>query len=226
MNRDLALPLIFLAAAAIGCSWISESGPSNSANAVVEVNSQRNTGNQTAVSDVTSEKAEADIEAMAEKVLDQKSLRIKTSVFGDKNFTTEVEYVSPDRFRIRSGPGLERIIIGKDVYIFLGDSWAKLPSYDGELPDIREAFRNERAKFFSDVRFVGEDMVNGTPALVYEYENKGEGSPADNESKIWVGKDKGLPLKIESRYMSGSVKSTIVEYEYDPNIKIEAPPVK
>lgn len=225
MNRDLALPLSLLAATAIGCSWISDSATTNSAN-TVEVNSRNDAANQTADTKLTREKAEADIEAMAEKVLDQRSLRIKTSVFGDKNFTTEVEYVSPDRFRIKSGPGLERIIIGKDVYMFLGDSWAKLPGYDGQLPDIREAFRNERTKFFSDVRFIGDETVNGTSALVYEYKNKGEGSPADNDSKIWVSKEDGLPLKIESRYKSGSVKATVVEYEYDPNIKIEAPATK
>ncbi|MDI1242043.1 MAG: hypothetical protein PSX80_09005 [bacterium] len=224
MNRDLALPLSLLAAAAIGCSWISDSGTTNSAS-TVEVNSPANPANQSEDA-VTRENAASDIEAMAEKVLDQKSLRIKTSVFGDKNFTTEVEYVSPDKFRIKSGPGLERIIIGKDVYMFLGDSWAKLPSYDGQLPDIREAFRNERSKFFSDVRFVGEDTVNGTAALVYEYKNKGEGSLGDNDSKIWIAKNQGLPLKIESRYKSGSIKATVVEYEYDPNITIGAPDTK
>lgn len=226
MNRDLALPLSLLAATAIGCSWIGDDPSTPNATNTVDVNSRANTGNQTSVGEVTGEKAAADIEAMAEKVLDQKALRIKTSVFGDKNFTTEVEYVSPDRFRIKSGPGLERIIIGKDVYMFLGNSWAKLPGHDGELPDIREAFRNERKKFFADVRLVGEEAVNGVKTLVYEYNNKGEGNPADNDSKIWVAKDSGLPLKIESRYKSGSLKATVVEYEYDPNIKIEAPAIK
>src|SRR6187551_1656300 len=104
MNRDVALPLSLLAATAIGCTWMSDSGTSDSAN-TVDVNSRTNVGNQTTFSDVTREKAAADIETMAEKVLDQKALRIKTSVFGDKNFSTEAEYVSPDRFRIKSGPG-------------------------------------------------------------------------------------------------------------------------
>lgn len=222
MTRDLAFPLILLAAVTIACSQIGDPGSSNSAN-TAEVNSPANAANSSASTTMIRENPAGDIEAMAEKVLSQKAVRIKSSAFGEKNFTTEVEYVSPDRFRIKSGPGLERIIIGKDVYMFLGDSWAKLPSFDGPLPDIREIFRNERDKYFSDVRFVGEETVNGKPSLVYEYKNKGEGNLGENDSKIWVGKDDGLPLKIESRYKSGNIKTMVIEYEYDPNIKIEAP---
>jgi len=219
MSRDLAIPLILLGAVAIGCSWLNDSGSSNSANSV-EVNSSANTASN---SGPARENPAADIEAMAEKVLDQKAVRVKTSAFGEKNFTTEVEYVAPDRFRIKTGPGLERIVIGKDVYMFLGDSWAKLPGFDGQLPDIREAFRKERHKYFSDVRFIGEETINGKPSLAYEYHNKGEGNLGENDSKIWIGKDDGLPLKIESRYKSGNLRAVVIEYEYDPSIKIEVP---
>jgi len=219
MIRDLALPLLVLAAISIGCSWFGDSTPANSAG----VNSTANGASNSGPPAVVRENPSADIDVMAEKVLDQKAVRVKTSAFGEKNFTTEVEYVSPDRFRIKTGPGLERIIIGKDVYMFLGDSWAKLPSFDGQLPDIREVFRNERTKFFSDVRFGGEETVNGKASLVYEYKNKGEGNLGENDSKIWIGKDDGLPLKIESRYKSGNLRTMLIEYEYDPNIKIEVP---
>lgn len=216
---------MLIALTATGCSWFGDS----EANSAENTSGNAASNNATSANSMTAEVREnpmADIEVMAEKVLDQKAVRVKTSVFGDKNFTTEVEYVSPDRFRLKSGPGLERIIIGKDVYMFLGDSWAKLPSFDGQMPDIREMFRSERHKYFSDVRFVGEETVNGKLSLVYEYKHKGDENLGENDSKIWVAKDDGLPVRIESRYKSGGVKSTVVEYEYDPNIKIEAPAIK
>jgi len=224
MLRSL-IPVFLVALALVGCSSTGDSGANSTDSGSANAGSN-NVSPAIPTAAVTRENPMADIETMAEKVLDQKAVRVKTSAFGDKNFTTEVEYVSPDRFRIKSGPGLERIIIGKDVYMFLGDSWAKLPSFDGQTPDVREMFRKERHKYFSDVRFVGEETVNGRPSLVYEYKNNGEGNLGENDSKIWISKDEGLPVRIESRYKTGSLKSTVIEYEYDANIKIEVPATK
>jgi hypothetical protein len=143
---------------------------------------------------------------------------------GDKEVKTDLEFVAPDRFRIKTGPGLETIVIGKDVYLSMNGSFEKLPgAMDGSIPDLRATFNKEGRKWFSDVKYVGEESVGGKPSLVYEYKNKGEGNLGENDSKIWVGKDDGLPLKIESRYKRGNLKTMVIEYEYDPNIKIEAP---
>ena len=139
MLRSL-IPVFLVALALVGCSSTDDSG-ANSTDSGSANGGSNNVSPAITTAAVTRENPMADIEMMAEKVLDQKAVRVKTSAFGDKNFTTEVEYVSPDRFRIKSGPGLERIIIGKDVYMFLGDSWAKLPSFDGQMPDVREMFR-------------------------------------------------------------------------------------
>lgn len=225
MLRSL-IPVFLVALALVGCSSTDDSGANSTDSGSANGGSNNVSPAITTAAVVTRENPMADIEMMAEKVLDQKAVRVKTSAFGDKNFTTEVEYVSPDRFRIKSGPGLERIIIGKDVYMFLGDSWAKLPSFDGQMPDVREMFRKERHKYFSDVRFVGEETVNGRPSLVYEYKNNGEGNLGENVSKIWVATDDGLPVRIESRYSGGNLKSMVIEYEYDPSIKIEVPATK
>ena len=166
----------------------------------------------------------ADIDAMADRFLAQKAFRAKTTVFGDKDFTTVVEYVSPDRVYIKSGPGLERIIIGNDLYITLDNKWEKIPNESGSpAEELRQAFKAERDKFFSGVSFVGEEMINAKPAFVYVYKSKGEGNIGENDSKIWVGKDDGLPVRIETAYRTGSIESVVIEYEYDPDIRIEAP---
>ena len=146
---------------------------------------------------------------------------------GDKEIKTDLEFVASDRFRIKTGPGLETIVIGKDVYLSMEGSFQKLPGGIGNsVPDLRATFNKEGRKWFSDVKFVGEETVSGRPSLVYEYKNKGHGNLGENDSKIWVAKDDGLPLKIESRYKSGNLKTMVIEYEYDPNIKIEVPATK
>lgn len=225
MKRDLAFPLILLSVAAIGCSWITDSRTSNSSN-VVEVNSASNVAVNSAPA-ATRENPAADIEVMADKFLAEKSFRAKMRGTGDKDVTTDLEFVAPDRFRIKTGPGLETIVIGKDVYVSMEGSFMKLPGAMGDaIPDLRSTFNKEGRKWFSDVRFIGEETVNAEPSFVYEYKNKGEGNLGENDSKIWVAKDDGLPLKIESRYKSGNRKTMVIEYEYDRNIKIEVPVTK
>ena len=222
MNRSIRIPLILLAAVAVGCSQLDESETSNSAN-TVGTNTASNATTNSAPATIRENPA-ADIEAMADKFLAEKTFRATMRGTGDKDVKTDLEFVAPDRFRIRTGPGLETIVIGKDVYLSMGNSFEKLPgAMDGSIPDLRATFNKEGRKWFSDVRFVGEETVNGKPSLVYEYKNKGEGNLGENDSKVWVAKDDGLPLKIESRYKSGNLKTMVIEYEYDRNIKIEVP---
>ena len=222
MNRDIALPLILFAAVSIGCSQSGEPETTNSTNAAA-TNSASETVTNSAPATIR-ENPDADIEVMADKFLAEKTFRAKMRGTGDKDVKTDLEFVAPDRFRIKTGPGLVTIVIGKDVFLSMGNSFEKLPgAMDGSIPDLRATFNKEGRKWFSDVRFVGEETVNGTPSLVYEYKNKGEGYLDENDSKIWVAKDDGLPLKIESRYKSGNLKTMVIEYEYDPNIKIEVP---
>ena len=223
MNRDLAISLILLTAVAIGCSQIREPEAASSANSA-EANSAANDSTTVAA---TRENPAADIEAMADKFLAEKTFRAKMRGTGEKEVKTDLEFVAPDRFRIKTGPGLETIVIGKDVYLSMNGSYQKLPgAMDGSIPDLRATFNKEGRKWFSDVRFVGEESVNGKPSLVYEYKNKGEGNLGENDSKIWVAKDDGLPLKIESRYKRGNLRTMIIEYEYDPNITIDVPKLK
>jgi hypothetical protein len=222
MNCYRVFPLILFAVGAIGCSQTRESETSESSNTAV-ISSGSN-GATNAVPSTVRENPAGDIETMADKFLAEKSFRAKMRGTGDKDVKTDLEFVAPDRFRIKTGPGLETIVIGKDVYLSMGDSFQKLPgAMDGSIPDLRATFNKEGRKWFSDVRFVGEETVNGKASLVYEYKNKGEGSLGENDSKIWVAKDDGLPQKIESRYKKGNLKTMVIEYEYDPNIKIEVP---
>lgn len=222
MEKRLAVPLLIILATTLACSWLSDDGASNSETAPANANVAANTTTTT-----TRENPAADIDAMADKFLAQKSFRAKMVGTGDKDVKTDLEFVAPDRFRIKTGPGLETVVIGKDVYVSLEGSFMKLPGgMPDSVPNLREAFEKEGRKWFSDVRFVGEETVNGRPAYAYEYVNKGPQAAGENNSKIWVAQDGGLPLRLESRFKSGNFKTMTIEYEYDPNIKIDVPKTK
>ena len=223
MKRDAVFSLLLLVAATAACSWFGTANlsPSN-------LSSDANTAANTASTNSTRrENPAADIDVMADKFLAQKSFRAKMLGTGDKDVKTDLEFVAPDRFRIKTGPGMETIVIGKDVYVSLEGSFMKLPGgMPDSIPNLREAFDKEGRKWFSDVRFVGEETVDGRPAYAYDYVNKGPQSTGENNSKIWVAKDNGLPLRLESRFKSGNLKTMTIEYDYDPNIKIEVPKTK
>jgi hypothetical protein len=226
MKRDVALPLLMLATVSLGCSQLSEYGASNASNSNSAANSASNAAASSSAA-TTRENPTADIEIAADKFLAETAFRAKMRGTGDKDVATDLEFVAPDRFRIKTGPGLETIVIGKDVYLSMDGSFTKLPgAMDGSIPDMRATFNKEGRKWFSDIRFVGEETVNGRATLAYEYKNKGAGNLGENDSKIWVATDNGLPLKIESRYKTGNLKTMVIEYEYDPNLKIEVPKTK
>ena len=224
MKRDAVFSLLLLVAVTTACSWFGAADPSPSNSA----SNANTTGNTASASTATTrENPAADIDAMADKFLAQKSFRAKMVGTGDKDVKTDLEFVAPDRFRIKTGPGLETIVIGKDVYVSLEGSFMKLPGgMPDSVPNLREAFEKEGRKWFSDVRFVGEETVNGRPAYAYEYVNKGPQAAGENNSKIWVAQDGGLPLRLESRFKSGNFKTMTIEYEYDANIKIDVPKTK
>lgn len=227
MNQRSLIPVLLLLIAVMGCSRLGDLGSSNSTSSNETTNANVDQPSNTASgSTTTRENPSADIDAMADKFLEQKSFRARMLAIGekDKEVRTDMEFAAPDRFRIKTGPGLETIVIGKDLYISMKGSYMKLPgSLPDSIPNLRQTFEKEGRKWFSGVRYVGEEAINGEQAYVYEYKNRGPDKLGENDSKIWVGKEDGLPLRIESRFESGNFKSMTIEYEYDPNIKIEAP---
>jgi hypothetical protein len=91
-----------------------------------------------------------------------------------------------------------------------------------------EVVKNEET---AEHRYLGKQMVNGQRVDVYEqkitrkYENIAGLSV--NEEKIWIDQ-KGRYLKTETKTRIGDkhIFQMIVEYEYDPSIRITAPKIK
>jgi hypothetical protein len=232
MKLDHTLPLLLLAALALGCSQISDTAePGNSSNTANSNTANSNTAAAPADGSgsdsagvAPSGDPTADINRMADAFLVQKSFRATMVGSGTTPMNIEFEYVSPDRFRIKNSQGPEAVIIGKDLYLQTDGRWQKMPGGHGaSIPDVRKAWDKEGRKWISDAKYVGEESVNGTPASVYTYHNKGAEGVGENDSTIWISKANGLPVRIEANYKSGPLKLMRIEYFYDENISIELP---
>lgn len=148
---------------------------------------------------------------------------------GQTEIKSQVAFAAPDRFHVKylggTGSGMEMIFVGKDMYMNANGKWTKMPSTNTSIPTLRDSFTEEGLKTLTDVTFEGEDTVDGKPALAYGYKNV---TPVGNypfTSKIWVGKETGLPMKIYVEYTNGTLKNMTVKYDTETPVTIE-PPIK
>ncbi len=224
------IPLLILLAVGLGCSTIRElankgSGPGSSNSNTAASNSGSSTTSSTTNGETDAKDV---IIAASRKFIALPYFSAKMEGTGINELNMQVEYVAPDRFHIHylagGGTGMETIIIGKQTYVKLGGGWRKMPMNLGEsIPSLRDYFTEEGLKSISDVKLEGEDTVNGKPALVYSYSNV---TPVEKDpltSKIWIGKDSGMPMKISVDYSHGKLKEMNVVYDTETPVSIEPP---
>lgn len=136
---------------------------------------------------------------------------------------TNLEVVLPDRFRMTSKQ-MELIMIGKTVYVKVGNQWQKVAMPKGidlSLADPKKF--EENLGVTTDVKLVGTELLDGTPTFVYQYTTTIKGPPAQKfTSKVWIGVSDNLPRKLESEPKAGQ-KTTVIYYDYNANITINPP---
>lgn len=215
--KKILLPLIILIIAVLGCSKFKElSGGTGGG-----------TGGGSGASsggDPTTE-----LKASAKKFMDLKSFSAKMEGMGQTEIRSQVDFIAPDKFHVTylggTGAGMELIYIGSDSYMKSGGKWTKTPGDAKSIPNLRDSFTEDGLKSLTDVKFEGEDTVDGKPALVYTYKNV---TPVGNypfTSKSWVSKSTGLPIKIYVEYSNGMLKNMTVNYDTESPVTIE-PPIK
>jgi hypothetical protein len=141
---------------------------------------------------------------------------------------TEIDFNAPDRFWIKNTAGTmknEVIAIGNDSYMRTNDGkWTKNPAGQS-LPvgDMRGKMSEEAVKAMKDFESAGKETVNGKDAFVYKFKSSYGG---ESSSKMWISADSGLPLKVDTdgSYAGTKLQMTIT-YDYDKEVKIEAPKV-
>ncbi|MFN0121640.1 MAG: hypothetical protein ACKV2V_14195 [Blastocatellia bacterium] len=161
-----------------------------------------------------------------------KSMRARLqSTSGGQEMVMEFEYAAPDRYHTK-GAGMEMILIGNDTWTKLPgqERWMKMGAGMGKAI---ESFRNskmiEELKKSTDMKFIGPDLLDGAPTLVYEYTAKDAmGLSGTSKSKTWVGALDNLPRKMEFTGDYGGTKSTgtMTWYDYNADVRIEPPAMK
>ena len=126
-----------------------------------------------------------------------------------------------------NGITMSMVIISPTMYLKQGATWQKLPGVQSgtmlgmltnadTLQQLLNAF-GELASY--TVTPVGPENVNGLPAMAYSSEFTLKDGKT-SKGKAWIGAD-GLLIGDHIESSSGDVITTT--YEFDPNIKVEAP---
>ncbi len=169
-----------------------------------------------------------DIIAASKRFSDQNSFTAKMEMSGSNKMNMDIEFVAPDRFHVKNSASMEFIVIGKDTFLKSNGSWKKFPANMGDsISKMRDAFTEEGMKSLKDVEFAGEESVNGKSALLYKYKGETVKDANAYNSRLWIGKDNGLPLKIEVEYPGGGlVKQMTTNYDYETKVSIDPPTTK
>ena len=229
MKNYLFLPLVILCFAVLGCSKITElansvkGGSGSNSNSVAAKKDSSSKSSSTAGAD-----PKEDIIQASKKFVELPSFSAKMDGIGQTEIKSQIDYVAPDRYHVMylggTGAGMEMIMIGNDSYMKSGGKWNKIPgTANASIPTLRDSFTEEGLKTLTDVKYVGEDTVDGKPALVYSYKNVTPKGNYPFSSKIWIGTETGLPIKIVVDYDNGTLKQMTVNYDTESKVTIDAP---
>ncbi len=140
---------------------------------------------------------------------------------------TELEYVKPDRYRIKNSLS-EVIVIGSNAYAKQNGKWQKLPEDIGaQIEEMKKMFDGEGMSAIKEVQKSGGGNVGGKEATVYKYSIEMGEKTVKNSTNIWIADDSGLPLKIIVETENGGKKQKVTtNYDYAKSVKIEAPEIK
>ena len=212
--KKLSLILVLLTAVSLGCK-LSSVLPGGGAGS--------GSGSSGGGSD-----PKADVIEASRKFIALPAFSAKMEGMGQTEIKSQVDYVAPDRYHVMylggTGAGMEMIMIGNQSFMKAGGKWSKMPG-DGNssIPTLRDSFTEEGLKTLDDVKFEGDDTANGKPASVYTYKNVTPKGAYPFSAKIWIDKDKGVPIKVVVDYTNGVLKQMTVNYDTESPVTIEEP---
>ena len=110
---------------------------------------------------------------------------------------TELEYVKPDRYRVKNADS-EILVIGSDAYARQdGGEWEMLPEDIGaQINQMKKNFNAEGMKAIKEVTKSAVEKLNGKDATVYTY------SIEPNEQTVENSTASGLPMTAVCRSKS------------------------
>lgn len=232
--KNLPIIILLLVAFSLGCSGLINRVANSSTSGGSSNSSSTGSGSTSSGGDASppSGDPKADVIAASKKFLDLPQFTAKMNgQAATGTMTMSLEYQAPDRFHMTgtdpaSHNQTEMIMIGKDMYMQAGGQWRKMPNALGSsMPNLRQYFDEKGLSTLQDVKYDGDDTVEGRPMHVYSYHNSQTNAnmPFPFNSKIWVGSNDGLPHKIEVTYEQSQLKSMTITYDFDKPVDIKPP---
>ena len=166
-----------------------------------------------------------ELHAAFAKFLQAKSFRASVTDVKNGGVVSTMEFVAPDRYRIKPAKGPQSLVVGDTMYLDMNGKLTPMP-----VPGIGEKVAQYRNKDFlaevesgMTVQALGDETVDGEAAKVYAYTVT---KPLKSDAKTWISQKSGLPIQIESTgTFMGHTATTRVRYSGfdDPSIHIDAP---
>ena len=140
---------------------------------------------------------------------------------GARNFTMDVDYVAPDRYRMTMPMGTQTII-GDTMHMQVQGRTMTAPVPAGTTDQWRDPNKLQANAAGMQAESLGSDAVDGRPATKYRITHQ---DPALKPSLLWIGAE-GYPVRVEADgEFQGQASKTVITYSRfnDASIKIDAP---
>lgn len=143
---------------------------------------------------------------------------------------TTVSAVLPDRFHVVNS-NIDVKVIGPNLYSKFPDgSWKKV----SQSTDITSLLDPKKLEAYlssaSEVKLIGEEEFNGVSSEVFEASlphipaTRGAHDPLQPfAARIWIGKQDGLPRKLEGTALLSQVRTEVVYYDYNAKLRVQPP---
>jgi len=175
-------------------------------------------------------------------LLEAKSFRAKMvySVSTGYKGLAMLEFAAPDRYHFITESNFfskdvnvkqEIIALGGETYYRgISGQWQKLQvDVRREISKLRSPLPAGGMAQVTDVKFIGDEVLNGTRMLVYQYRfDDTSYAEFKGVTKIWVGAKDGLPHRIEANgeapNQGEAAKANWANTYYDYNVDIKIGP--
>ena len=166
-----------------------------------------------------------DLHAAFAKFLKVQSFRATITDLEKGEQVSSMEFVAPDRYRMKITDGPTQLIVGDAMYMDMDGQLMRVPV--PSVGKLTAQYRNEESLREMEgnmtVQALPDATLDGEPAKAYAYTVT---EPVKANVKTWVSVKSGLPIQVESSGRFMGIKSTTrIRYSdfNDASIRIEAP---
>ena len=164
---------------------------------------------------------EDEVKASMDRFMQARTFHAVMNMQGARAMTNEMDFVAPDRYRMKMQTGTQ-VIIGDTMYLQVDGRTTRVPLPKGTLSQWRDPLKLAEHKDGLVVQALSNENIDGVAARKYLVRND---SPQAGEFTMWISAD-GLPLQLQQQGQSqGSPYTMTLRYSRfdDPSITISAP---